>query len=291
MKILLIGHSIIDHFEELGSEISKPGGLFYTSLGILSSKSSDDKIFLLTSWNKKSFHLFEHVYSKCNLKFSAEYDDMPEVYLKSFGEGEREETYKNLSVQLSIEQLQEWNQFYGILINMITGFDLSIEQLGTIRKNYRGIIYFDVHTLSRGVDPNMKRIFRPIPEIEKWLTNIDILQCNENELHTIIQNENEAICAERILSGGPKILIVTKSSNGATAYFKELSETKSVTVVAEKIEEKNKIGCGDIFGAVFFYSYISTRNVSYSLMTANKAGGRAAATLDLSTYSEINFND
>lgn len=277
MKILLIGHSIIDHFVELGDELSLPGGLYYSVIGILSAKKKTDEIFLLTSFNKKSFNLFEKVYSQTFFQFSNQLEEMPEVFLKTSGEGEREETYKNLSVQLSLANINDWNMFDGIIINMITGFDISIEQLKLIRKSYSGLIYFDVHTLARGIDKNMKRNFRPIPNIKEWLMNIDVIQCNENELRTIIQNENVNKCAGEILQCGPKILIVTKGDRGAQVFYQLNKDLISHEVKAEKVEVKNKVGCGDIFGAVFFYTYISTKDIYRSLIKGNKAGAIAVS--------------
>jgi hypothetical protein len=122
MKILLVGHSIVDHLDESGKEISKPGGIFYSLLGISSSTKIEDEIFLLTGWNQKTIHLFEKLYSIANLTIANKVEEMPDVFLKTSGEGEREETYKNLSTRLSIEKISNWNQFDGILINMITGF-------------------------------------------------------------------------------------------------------------------------------------------------------------------------
>ena len=43
-------------------------------------------------------------------------------------------------------------------------------------------------------------------------------------------------------------------------------------VDAEKVQAINKIGCGDIFGVVFFYTYIKDNDVIKSLKTANEAG-------------------
>ncbi|MCX6170464.1 MAG: carbohydrate kinase family protein [Ignavibacteriales bacterium] len=288
---MLIGHSIIDHFEELNSEISRPGGIFYSTIGILSLAKPEDEIFLLTSMNEKSFHLFESLYSKINKTFIDTVENMPEVILRTSGLGERKETYENLSSQLIIEKIGDWNQFDGILINMITGFDISLDQLKTIRKYFKGIIYFDIHTLSRGVGANMEREFRPIPQTYEWLTNIDILQCNESELNTIVQNMDEFNSAKEILRFGPKILIITKGEKGAQTYFLENGEIKSLFLNAEQVVTVNKIGCGDIFGAVFFYSYISTRDVSKSLNKANKAGAIAATTKNLTTERLIKLND
>ena len=43
-------------------------------------------------------------------------------------------------------------------------------------------------------------------------------------------------------------------------------------VDTEKVQAVNKTGYGDIFGAVFFYTYIKNNDVIKSLKTANEAG-------------------
>ena len=47
--------------------------------------------------------------------------------------------------------MKDLNKFDGIFINMITGFDINQKQIEDVRKKFKGLIYFDVHTLSRGV--------------------------------------------------------------------------------------------------------------------------------------------
>ncbi|MDZ7623783.1 MAG: hypothetical protein U5J96_04965 [Ignavibacteriaceae bacterium] len=42
----------------------------------------------------------------------------------------------------------------------------------------------------------------------------------------------------------------------------------------------NKVGCGDVFGAVYFYNYIKNKNVLLALEQANLFAGVAT------TYSE-----
>lgn len=290
MKILLIGHSIIDHFVESGKEIVKPGGIFYSVVGILSVKKESDNIFLLTGMNRNHFNLFEKTYSKINLGYVIDLDEMPEVFLKVYEDKEREEIYKNLSTSLSIEKIKNWSQFDGILINMITGFDITIEQLNIIRSNYNGIIYFDVHTLSRGVNENLKREFRPIPKINEWLINIDILQCNESELTTIFSDESEEVVAKKIIENGPNILIVTKGNKGAKIFFKEKDIIQSYYLPAEEVNVINKIGCGDIFGAVFFYVYLSTKDFYKSLKLAAKVASIFVSSNIIEKIDELKLN-
>jgi len=60
---------------------------------------------------------------------------------------------------------------------------------------------------------------------------------------------------------------------------------------AVKINTVNKVGCGDIFGAVFFYSYIYTGDVYKSLELANKAGALAASIKDITSQTILKLND
>ncbi|NCS81903.1 MAG: hypothetical protein GW788_09145, partial [Ignavibacteria bacterium] len=55
----------------------------------------------------------------------------------------------------------------------------------------------------------------------------------------------------------------------------------SITVSAIEVETKNKVGCGDVFGAAFFSSYIKDKNIEKAFTLANITGGCIAS------YSEI----
>lgn len=278
MKILLIGHSIIDHLENKTD--ANPGGVYYSTLGFLSCFKPNDRLSLLTGTNSSSFELFERLYKQIDLSLSEDVLEMPEVFLHTSGESERREVYKNIAGNLSFSKLENLSRFDGILINMITGFDISLTQLKWLRENYSGLIYLDVHTLSRGLDEKGNRKFRQIPNVEEWLACVDILQCNENELSTIRYSNAEKSAAEWILEKGIKLLIITKGENGALLYTRE-NGINFLKINGEKITAKNKIGCGDIFGATFFYSYIRTRDCKRTLEFANHAGAVAASTIDL----------
>ncbi|MEW6652492.1 MAG: carbohydrate kinase family protein [Bacteroidota bacterium] len=286
MKILLIGHSIIDHYA--GSNQIKPGGVYYSALGFLSCSKPNDRLMLLTGKSAKNFELFEPLYSKVDLSLSDEITDMPEVFLFTSGQSERREVYKNISGKLNVEKIKDISSYDGLMVNMITGFDISFEQLKWIRKNYPGLIYFDVHTLSRGFDKNGKREFRMIPQIEEWLSCIDILQCNQRELQTICSLKNEDESAEWIMKKGVTTLLITKAKNGAVLYSKE-ERPKKIIVRGENIAVKNKVGCGDIFGASFFYSYIFNRDKRAALSYANHAGAVAASTENLFNCTRISL--
>ena len=130
----------------------------------------------------------------------------------------------------------------------------------------------------------MKREFRQIPDVENWLSSIDIIQCNESELKTIFNYSNEKIIIENVLKCGPKILILTKGNKGAEVFSMEDEKVKSLYVPAENVVAKNKIGCGDIFGSVFFYTYLSTKDLLISLRTANKIAAKSVSSNNIEEW-------
>ena len=287
MNLLVIGHSVEDHININGVEQVQPGGIFYTALALKNFVDNGDKIFLNTYVQKENFHLFEkvfEVFDKTNLKFV---NRIPKVYLTLHNFKERGETYESMSQSLEVE-LDNLNSFDGILINLITGFDISLDQLKEIRKNYGGLIFMDVHTLCRGLDENLKREFRPIPQFNEWASCIDILQANENEIKTLSTKADERNIAEEILHLGVKIFIVTKGNLGARIYAIKKNEIISIFKSALKIDSKNMVGTGDVFGAVFFHKYIKTKDAESSLDLANTAAGCAASYNDFRNFEKLN---
>ena len=280
MKLLIIGHSVEDHFLKGKEEEIKPGGIYYTASGFNNIKDSNDKIILLTDTEEDNYKLFSPIFDNFDRRYFQKVNSIPKVFLKIHEEEERDECYNKVTENLKIN-LENMDSFDGILINMITGFDISLEQLISIRKAYKGLIYFDVHTLSRGIDNEGRRTFRIIPEFNKWAENIDIIQVNKHELLTLSNKTEQLEIVKEILDCGTKYVILTLEELGARIFFLNESEINSIFKPAIKIEVKNKVGCGDIFGAVFFYNYIKYRDINVSLEAANKAAGLAASNNDL----------
>jgi len=279
MNILIVGQSVVDKIIDKGNVSIKPGGIFYTVVSMLSQANNWDNINLCSSIDKQNDKLFEPAYSKIKKDFLVYVDSIPQVELQVDGIGERKETYSQIANNLLLPK-ENLNQFEGILINMISGYDISLDQLEQLRAGYNGLIYFDVHTMSRGVDENLNRVFRKIKDFNKWAECIDILQVNESELLTLsIKEKEEAIIGE-LFSYSIEQIIITRAERGATVYFQDNKVIKSYHKNALQVETVNKVGCGDVFGAVYFYNYIKNKNVSLALEQANLFAGIAA------TYSQ-----
>ncbi len=285
MRILIIGHSVEDHIHHGVRESIKPGGIYYSALGLSKISSSDDEIHLITALEKDKHVLFADVYNLINIENVVWVDEIPKVHLHVYEKGERTECFETIPKNLDFKP-EPYKKFDGILINMISGFDISLEQLKELRKNFNGLIYFDVHSLSRGFDQNRTRVFRKIDNFDQWAKSIDILQANELESKTLSTAQDEYEIAKELFSYGVKIFIITKGEIGVRAYFMKDNELESVFLSAEKLNTVNKVGCGDIFGAVFFYTYIKTQNIFEALRKANSAAGKSVT---LNNMNELTF--
>ena len=286
MKLLIIGHSVEDHFISSEKEEIKPGGIYYTASALNYLKNPGDEILLLTAVEKENYKLFSQVFDNFNNNYFQEVSSIPKVFLKVYKKDERDECYNKVTDNLNIN-INRLDSFDGIIINMITGFDISLEQLISLRRSFKGLIYFDVHTLSRGLEPDGKRSFRIIPGFSKWAELLDIIQVNQHELLTLSSKKDRMEIVKEILNTGTKYLILTMEELGARIYYLEEGEINSVFKPAIKIDVTNKIGCGDIFGAVYFYSYLINRDINKSLETANYAAGLAASGKDLKELNEL----
>ncbi len=289
MKILLIGHSVADIINKSEQELIQPGGIFYTASAIKEITSGKDEIHLCTQVDDEHFYLFKDVYESFNLSLTRKVDAVPLVELTVSDHFERKEHYKNISNKLDVEY-SSLNDFDGILINMITGFDIDLRQLENIRRSTKALIYFDVHTLSRGLDENMRRDFRLIPDLNKWAENIDIIQCNEHEIFALSDQKNENEIIKEMFECGIKIVCVTMGESGVRVYYHNKNETASYFRATKKISHNNKVGCGDVFGAVFFYGYISNGNIFKAVESASTSAEFIASINNLSEFRNLKQN-
>ncbi|MFZ0454454.1 MAG: PfkB family carbohydrate kinase [Ignavibacteriaceae bacterium] len=286
MKLLIIGHSVEDHFISNEKEEVKAGGIYYTASALNYLRGPGDEIVLLTAIEKENYNLFSNVYDNYDKNYLLNVKSISKVFLKIHKQDERDECYNKVTEKLDIN-IDNLDSFDGILINMITGFDISLEQLISLRKSYKGFIYFDVHTLSRGLEADGKRSFRVIPDFTEWAGLLDIIQVNQHELLTLSNKKDQMDIVREILNTGTKYLVLTMEDLGARVFYLENGEINSVFKPANKIEVKNKIGCGDIFGAVFFYDYLKNADINNSLEKANYAAGLTAAGGDLKELNKL----
>lgn len=287
MKLLVIGQSVIDHIFTIDQNVTKPGGIYYTCLGLKLMKSLNDSYNLITNFSKTSKEYFNTIFNEFDLSYSTEVEKLPNVNLYLHDNKERCEQYDDLTQKLTLPADLDYSIYDGILLNMITGFDISLDDLFHIRANFFGPIYLDVHTLARGIGENHHRNFRKIPDADKWLSNVDIVQANESEFLTLTEYDNEEMTIIKIFENKSLCLIVTRGSKGATLYNSTDGKINRIDVKATLQQGMNSIGCGDIFGAIFFYTYLKTNDLKESLKIANSIAGFSAGCADSNDILEF----
>jgi sugar/nucleoside kinase (ribokinase family) len=268
-KILVIGHSVLDKIYYQNRLQEKPGGIFHAVNTLVNLGDTKCHVYLLTQTSNNSFKHFETIYKNVNLDYSELIDEIPTVYLNLYDDKERDECYNKVNKKLTLSYKIDFSEFDIILVNMVSGFDITYHDLKVIKRKSNCKIYFDVHTLSRGLDENGKRDFRKIPNIETWLENIDFLQMNENEMFTLFGKISEKEIIEKILEHNVEGIIITKGGKGVSCYTKN-----SKTVIdATKVNAKNFVGCGDSFGAAFCYHFSNNKNFNSATVFANFIAG------------------
>lgn len=264
MKLLVIGHSVFDVIEDETGLKESPGGIFYTVSALNKINLPEDEIFLCSCYDDNTHHFFLTEFSKVNTSLLNRVEKIPRVNLILSSGKERIEKYENINKSLEIS-VPDYNIFNGIMINMITGFDITINQLQEIRANFNGIIFMDVHTLSRGLDKDQSRKFRVIPGFENWAKCLDVVQVNQSEVYTLFPLNSELEIAKKLLTMGVRVLCVTKGELGAKIYYNNDNEIFSFYIAAKNILKPVLVGCGDVFGSTFFYNYIRNQDARFSL--------------------------
>ncbi len=291
MKVLVIGHSVVDRIKIGDTVTVKPGGIYYTSVGFLNFIESDDEIFLLSKMDKNNYSLFENVFGNFNLTLLKWVQKIATVELIIHDNEERWEHYDSVPESMTIPPDLDYALFDGILINMINGMDITLPDLEMIRENFDGPIYFDVHTMSRGIGSDNHRYFRKIPDADKWFSMLDIVQANEHEILTFCDSKDEKYIAEWTLNLGVDHLIVTKGDKGVAGYsFDKKGQLIVREFRAESADPVNKVGCGDIFGAVAFYNYLAGQDFAGSIKLANRAAGLVTTFTDTGQYFSLKEN-
>jgi hypothetical protein len=182
---------------------------------------------------------------------------------------------KEVADPIPYSRFRELANVDGILINMFSGFDITLETLDYIRMAIRQRetpIHLDFHNLTLGAPQNGERARRPLLEWRRWAFMVETVQFNEEEIAGLsAERLTEQQTAGHLLTLGVKGVVVTRAERGATLYW---SEKKHVQ--REDIEHAGSpayghgVGMGDMFGAAFHVQYLQNRNLAAALRAAHR---------------------
>jgi hypothetical protein len=224
---------------------------------------------------------------------------------------DREESSTEPAASISFEQTESLiPNLDALLVNMISGSDISLNTLQKISDIFTGYIHLDLHNVVMKTLPDGQRIQSTVDDWEKWCKAPDTLQMNESENFAVtggVLSEYET--AEKILSppetkdaGRVKAMIITRGKGGVSLFRKVRksysSETfteidKSDIPAIERNDFKDSTGCGDVFSTGFFYKNAVAKSKDYfaAMLFANKMASRNSALQGAEELSKILEND
>jgi sugar/nucleoside kinase (ribokinase family) len=288
MNYLIIGEPCVDMIHKSDGEvIHSYGGILYSiiSLSVLSGK--DDFIYPIMNLGSDEYDNILNIFKKYpNIKTDGIYNvshptRKVNLYydLYNSGKSARMETSTEPTYTLDYESIEKFIPIAdAILINMISGVDITLDTLKSIRKNFGGFMHIDIHNLVMKTNPDGTREHTNLEQWREWCSNTDTLQMNEFEITTLSRTiKNEYEVAEEILinmKNNVKGIIVTRGKNGVSGFTKKEKSFGGETYYdldrddVSAIENPHFVdstGCGDVFAASFILDYSKNGNFRKSL--------------------------
>lgn len=169
---------------------------------------------------------------------------------------ERDEALVERAEPLTWEEIEGAASADRLLVNMISGKELSRDLFRKLASSSAGPVLFDVQSLTLTFGPGSKRRYKPVPRWREWLEHVETVKGNEAEMRAMAGDDGEPFpgelpeLAERCLDAGPGTVIVTRGTAGHLAAWREGRRVRCREVGAATLPEgslRDTTGCGDAF--------------------------------------------
>jgi sugar/nucleoside kinase (ribokinase family) len=199
---------------------------------------------------------------------------------------------KKISAPIPFSKIESFLNVNGVLINMISGSDITIDTLDEIRMVVRAKstpVHLDLHNLTLGVNPDATRFRRPLPDWRRWCFMMNTIQMNEEEATGLTPEYPEIEhLVKQMVPLMVQALCVTRGEKGVVVYEAQHKSTTAHTIEGESAGKKAEtVGCGDIFGAAFLQRYCTVKNFVDAARFANHAASESARVSGEDKYAAI----
>jgi len=203
-----------------------------------------------------------------------------DIYEK--GTGERIACTKDVAPPIPYEKIRKFLSADGVLINMTSGSDITIETLDQIRMEVRARetpVHLDYHNLTTGIGESRERVRRPLPDWRRWAFMLTTVQLSEEESAGLtVDRLNEQQLTGHFLTLGVRGVIITRGERGATLFESEHKKVVRYDIAGiPSGSAGDHTGLGDVFGGAFLYRYLATSDLRASAEFANTTAARAAS--------------
>ena len=258
------------------------GGIFYSIAALSASLSENDRVFPVFGIHESEYDSiverltrFGNVDPKGVFKTK---EQLNEVHFFAGAAGGRTECSTHIASPIPYQRIKTFLDVDGILINMVSGFDILLETLDNIRMNIRddGVpIHFDFHSLTLGIDEEFKRFRRPLSDWRRWCFMLNSIQTSEEEAAGLTaERYDETTLINQMMPLMVSGLVITRAERGATLVRQEHKKLFRHNIPGIEVAAVvDTVGCGDVFGAAFFAEFLKTKD----FVKAAEAGNRAAS--------------
>lgn len=203
-------------------------------------------------------------------------------HIRYAADGSKTEVLSGAVPPLTAADLATWlPRLRGLLVNFITGFELSLDELRRIRAALRGPLLMDVHSLTLGRDSDGRRYPRPLENWQEWIAQADVVQLNEAEATCLGGPADAALLADwaaSLLDLGPQVAVITRGDEGSVASYR--AADGSVHCLSSPAQQPpvdaviDPTGCGDVFLAGLGFGLLSGADPPAAVALATRAAAR-----------------
>ena len=202
----------------------------------------------------------------------------------------RTECSRDISEPIPYSRIEPFLPADGISVNMVSGFDITLETLDQVRMQVRDRripMHFDFHSLTLGVRPDFTRFRRPLEGWRRWCFMMHAVQMNEEEAGGLTAEcPTVESLVHQLLSLMVGALIITRGPAGATLFTQDAHKRLSRHDIPGRSDTRvaDPTGCGDVFGAAYFTEFLRTRD---DVGAASFANNVAAINATLGSSDEL----
>ncbi|MDP6124437.1 MAG: PfkB family carbohydrate kinase [Candidatus Latescibacteria bacterium] len=192
---------------------------------------------------------------------------------------ERSEAIWHIPPALTKKTLTDAVGVDAILINFITGQELTLDALVELRSSTSALIHMDVHNRISSWGDDGGRTITGFGGWEEWLAHVDTVQMNEMESEVLLKEEITEIdgfldAAKRFVEAGLKAAMVTLGPLGSVVAYRADDGVYGCHCPAAVLGDViDTTGCGDSFSAGFVWNFLSSGDPLLANAAANIVGG------------------
>ncbi|MCI0511975.1 PfkB family carbohydrate kinase [candidate division KSB1 bacterium] len=281
MKIAVIGSVIRDYIEPYQSPpVESFGGIFYTILILSQLLDEDAEIYPICFTGADcDQQIREKLTPYSNIKLDG-LQPLPQMHTAHHIIYQDQETRAEIETQplppLSRANIQLAFSCDALIINFITGRDLSFDAYQYLGAMALPLIYVDFHSLALAKDAQGQSFYRRPADWVDWVRPARILQMNQMEAMTLGDltsdwtNPAYGVFGETILNYGVQIFNITLGSQGSLLFYRQDREVITQKIPGYPVSKVRDVtGCGDAFASGFIVDYFKKRDVGHAVAFAN----------------------